>query len=36
MMGNKRAEKDPTRGWKTDTANPAASGAPPSVIEMVA
>ena len=35
-MGNKRAEKDPTRGWKTDTANPAASGAPPSVIEMVA
>jgi hypothetical protein len=35
-MGNKRAEKDPTRGWKTDTANPASTGAPPSVVEMVA
>ena len=33
-LGNKRAEKDPTRGWKTPTANPTAAGAP-TVVEMI-
>ena len=32
MMGNKRAEKDPTRGWK-NAADPAGS---PSEVEMMA
>ena len=36
MMGNKRAEKDPSRGWKTPTANPAGTAGAPSVVEMMA